>query len=271
VLSQHLAPPVTARSEGETMTDEPSVPWLGSLATGCPIDEASQRWPTADFFSTANYSASADGIESLISHLCQLMMVERDRITLELFDGSAEAEKNARQGGKRIVGHFQVKDGRAIISLDENEASDPKIMTAIAVHELCHMRLLGEDRIRRGRPDSERLTDLLTAYFGFGTFSTNAAMSFARSDRGFMIVSRGLVGDRELNGAARNQGYRRIGYLSSAEFGYALACYCWLRREQAPGWTRYVNPGPLVYLEQGLAYLTGIGAIGQLPTQRVGR
>jgi hypothetical protein len=273
------------------MTDEEPVPWLGSAPTGCPVNWKKQFWfessmywigqefgtdvfyrapalPTAGFFSAANYAASADGIESLVSYLCQLMVVDRDRVVLQLFDGSAEAKRNARQGGKRTVGHYRAKDGRALITLDESEASDPKILTAIAVHELCHVRLLGEDRISRTRPDGERLTDLLTVYFGFGIFSANAAMNFTRADRGWTIVPRDLRDDLALNAAGRHQGYRRLGYLSSEEFGYALACYCWLRREPAPDWTRYLNPGPLIYLEQGLAYLTRIGAVGKLPTQR---
>jgi hypothetical protein len=207
----------------------------GEEATDCPVGGKKQFWiesslywmgrefgtdvfyrapvlPTADLLSAADYSASADGIEALFSHLCQLMMVKRKRVKLRLADGSAEADRNARHGGKRIVGHFQqVEHGRPVITLDQSEASDPEILTAIAVHELCHLRLLGEGR---SRPENERLTDLLTIYFGFGIFAANAAMNFARADRSWMIVSRGQLDDRELNAARRNDGYRRLGYLT---------------------------------------------------------
>jgi hypothetical protein len=81
-------------------------------------------------------------------------------------------------------------------------------------------------------------------YFGFGIVSTNAAMRFARAGRNW-------------------------GYLSSTEWGYALACYSWLRHEKEPGWARYLDPGPRVYLEQGLAYLSRTNADGELPTQRL--
>jgi len=101
-------------------------------------------------------------------------------------------------------------------------------------------------------------------YFGFGIFSTNAAMNFARADRGWRIVPRGLLDDRALNGS-RNESYGRLGYLRTAEFGYALACYCWLRREETvPAGARYVNPGPYAYLEQGLAYLKRSSRTGEL-------
>jgi hypothetical protein len=253
---------------------------------GCPVDRASQKWlersmywmgnqfgaevcyrdpvlPTEGFLSSAGYSASPEGIEAVVSHLCELMLIERDRIRLELFDGSVDAGMK----DTRAVGHFRVVDGRVVVALDESEASDPAVLTAIAVHELCHVRLLGEHRIQRGRPDGERLTDLLTVYFGFGIFSANAAMRFTRANRGWMIVPNGAFEDRELNAASRFDGYRRLGYLRSAEFGYALACYSWLRREQGPSWARYLNPGPFSSMKQGLAYLAYVSAPGRLPTE----
>ena len=211
--------------------------------------------PTADFLSRTGYTASAGEVEELVARLCELMLVDQGSFALELYDGAAEKEEIAPSGKRRTVGHFSMASGRLVISLDQRETADPVLLTAIAVHELCHLRLLGEERIRSGRSDGERLTDLLTVYFGFGIFSTNAAMRFTRAERGFTVVSRGLLDDRSLNAAKRNDGYRRLGYLSSAEFGYALACYCWVRGETEPAWARYVNPGPRVHMEQGLAYL----------------
>lgn len=270
------------------MTEDTPKPWLPSAVSDCPIDRQEEIWfksslywfgrqfgtevfyrdpilPTAEFLSNVNDSMSSGQVEELIRHLCGLMMVDPGLVEVELFDGSAEKKKAAKSGRKRTVGHFRMKDGRAVITLDRSEFSDPVVLTAIAVHELCHLRLQGEGRIRRGATDGERLTDLLTVYFGFGIFTTNAAMKFARADRGWTIISRGLLDDRTLN-AARNEGYSRLGYLRSAEFGYALACYCWLRREETvPVWARYVNPGPYVYLEQGLAYLRRASRTGELP------
>jgi len=224
--------------------------------------------PSAPFLSTAGYSASADQVEAIVACLCELMLVDRRQITLELFDGSTEKKQAAATGRSRGVGHFRIQDGRAVIALDQSEFADPKLLTAITVHELCHLRLLGEHRIERDRQDGERLTDLLTVYFGFGIFATNAAMRFARADRGWSLVPLGELDDLTLN-AARHEGYNRLGYLSSAEFGYALACYCWLRREKDPGWARYVNPGPQLHLKQGLAFLRQSSAEGELPTQRL--
>lgn len=273
------------------MTNDPSKPWVPDQAPDCPVDSATQRWiesslcwfvdefgaevlrrnvvlPTAHFLSKENYSTSSRQIEALVLQICRLMMVDQKLINLELFDGSAEAKEAARSGRSRTVGHFRMQGGRAIIALDQSEASDLGLLTAIAAHELCHLRLLGEDRIRRDRQDGERLTDLLTVYFGFGIFSTNAAMRFDRAERGWTALPFGALDDQTLN-AARRDGHRRLGYLSSSEFGYALSCYCWLRRETDPGWARNVNPGPRTHLKQGLAYLGRTSAEGELPTQRL--
>jgi hypothetical protein len=272
------------------MTEETPKPWLSSVAPDRPVEERAELWfqkwlywfgrqfgttpiyrhpvlPTAAFLSEVNDSIGRGQVEDLVAHLCELMMVDADLVKVEIFDG-ADGKK---AGKKRTVGHFRMRDGQAIIALDRSEFSNPQTLTAIAVHELCHLRLLGEGRLRRSNPDGERLTDLLTVYFGFGIFTTNAAMSFARAHPGWRIVSRGALDDRTLN-AARNEGYSRLGYLTTAEFGYALACYCWLRREETvPAWASYVNPGPYVYLEQGLAYLKRASRTGELPPRVVPR
>jgi len=234
---------------------EASIRWfLGQFGT--PVLYRDPVLPTAPFLIDVRYSATVGQIEDLVGHLCELMQVDRGSFTLELYDSSAEKEAVTASGKKHAVGHFRKVGGRLVISLDKRESADPVQLTAIAVHELCHLRLLGEGRIRSDRADGERLTDLLTVYFGFGIFTTNAAMRFARAQRGFTIIPQGSFDDLTLNGARRNDAYHRLGYLSSAEFGYALACYSWARSEtEMPGWATYVNPGPRVLMEQGLAYL----------------
>jgi hypothetical protein len=238
--------------------DDQTRPWLPSAASECPVELDKQRWIESslrwfsDEFGTAVLSrdvvppdvefltcmpGAQPEIHQVVDRLCALMMVNPQSIVLELFDGE-DSKKDSR-----AFGHFLMRDGHAVIALDRGESSDLRMLTAIAVHELCHVLLLGEGRIDRDRQDGERLTDLLSVYFGFGIFSTNAAMRFARADR--------------------------LGYLSSTEWGYALACHSWLRREKEPGWARYLDPGPRVYMEQGLAYLSRTSADGELPTQRL--
>lgn len=196
-------------------------PWLSSAASECPVELDKQRWIEsslswfADEFGTAVLSRDTvppDALswttDELVTRLCELTGIDPGSVNLA--------------------------------ELDRGESSDPKVRAATAVHELC--RVLVQDRIDRDRDrtDGERLTDLLSVYFGFGIVSTNAAMR-----------------------------HHRPGSLSSTEWGYALACYSWLRREKEPDWARYLDPGPRVYLEQGLAYLGRATVDGELPTQRL--
>jgi hypothetical protein len=226
--------------------------------------------PTAKFLCEKDYSASFRQIEKLVARICELMLVDPGRVKLELFDGTEGKKEAAKHERSYAVGHFRMDDGQAIIALDQTEARDRNVLTAITAHELCHLRLLGEDRIRPDRPDGERLTDLLTVYSGFGIFSTNAAFRFARAARNWSVLPWGELDDQTLNAARRNDSYHRLGYLTSPEFGYALSCYSWLHHDTRPRWASFVNPGPRINLEQGLAYLAVTSPDGgEFPTQRI--
>ncbi|MGH3239773.1 MAG: hypothetical protein ACRDNL_05295 [Spirillospora sp.] len=100
---------------------------------------------------------------------------------------------------------------------------------------MSRVRLLCEGRVPTDREDGERLAGLLTVFFGFGIFTTNAAM--------------------------------RLGHLTQREFGYAMACYAWLRRETDPAWAAHLDPGPLAYLRRGLACLANDSASRELPAR----
>jgi hypothetical protein len=245
--------------------------------------ESSLRWLVGEFgsrqlrqdvvlpggrFIPPDYAATGPQIERVVTLACLHMQVDRQMIDLRLFDGSEEKKAAARTGRERAVGHFRVENGRFVVSLDLSEAADALQLLAIVAHELGHVRLLGEKRISSQRRDHERLTDLLSVFFGFGIFTTNAAMRFDRGARGFWIQPTEDYDDRTLN-AAGNSGYQRLGYLSSGEFGYALGCYSWLRCESDPAWARFVNPGPLAEMRKSLTYLKSVSKPGELPSQRV--
>lgn len=268
--------------------DEPR-PWLRTVSEDCPVDppqqawiEASMKWFVGEFGREpllggivlpgpnlqSGYTGTPRQIERLIAGVCTVMSIDRSSLTVESFEIREEDDPESRKG-RRAVGHYFVRDGRPVIGLDVSEASDADYLTAIIAHELCHVRLLGERRITRERRDHERLTDLLTVYFGFGIFSTNAALRYGETARGFSVEPLGYLDERMLN-AARNDGYSRVGYLTEPEFGYAMACYAWLREEADPAWAARLDPGPRVHLRQGLAYLARCARKGSLPTTRSG-
>jgi hypothetical protein len=155
----------------------------------------------------------------------------------------------------------------AVIGPDLAEACDPAGLMAIVAHELCHVRLLGEQRIERSRPDQERLTDLLTVYLGLGLLTANAAFAYSTGTRRWTVQHGGGLDERTLN-AARQDGYRRVGYLNEREFGYALACWSWLRDDH-PDWAGELNPRARAALSRGLAYLERTSSGERFPTERV--
>ncbi|MFB4309205.1 hypothetical protein [Actinomadura sp. GTD37] len=260
-------------------------PWARRTSADCPVGVRQQAWieaslawferefvrepasrnvvlPGPDLPSTA-YTGTPEQVISLVSRVCGVMGVDLTEITVELFDRAGEDAAATREE-RRTVGHYRVRNGRAVIGLDVTEASDAAYLIAVIAHELCHVRLLGEGRITTDRKDHERLTDLLTVYFGFGVFTTNAALRFGEAARGFSVHPLGELDERTLN-AARNDGFSRLGYLTEREFGYAMACHAWLRREAEPAWAGHLAPGPRACLWQGLAYLGRTVEPGMLP------
>jgi hypothetical protein len=111
-------------------------------------------------------------------------------------------------------------------------------LVATIAHELGHERLLGESRIDASRRDGEPLTDLFSVFFGFGIFSANAAFEFRSSDRSYQTS--------------------KLGYLTEAMYGYALARYAWLRGETSPAWAAHLDTNPRTYLKDGLRFLASV-------------
>jgi hypothetical protein len=210
------------------------------------------------------YSGTLKQIAMLAVRAAIAMSVESSELGVEVFERRGDTA-----GTRRTVGHYYVKGGQPVIGLYAAEAADLHLLTAIIAHELGHVRLLGEGRITTSRKDHERLTDLLTVYLGFGVFTANAALRYAKTTRGWTAGPVGYLDERRLN-AARDDGYSRLGYLTEAEFGYAMACHAWLRRETRPAWADHLDPGPRAHLRQGLAYLRRATRGHRLPTLDTG-
>jgi hypothetical protein len=137
-----------------------------------------------------------------------------------------------------VAGDYQQREGRGLIRIDPAQAGDRARLVAVAAHELCHELLLGQGGVPGADgEDHEPLTDLLTVYTGFGVFTANAAFDFQASNVGWRT--------------------RTLGYLTEAMFGYALACYAWMRGEvrPKPAWAGFLDANPRGYLAQGVRFL----------------
>lgn len=125
------------------------------------------------------------------------------------------------------------------ISFNEQQLRDPESLIATAAHELGHVHLLGDRRISPRNEDHEPLTDLLTVFMGLGVFTANAAKQFRQYQSGFL---QGWSGSN-------------AGYLSQAQFGYALALFAWLRDESNPDWSKSLTANVRSHFKKSLKYL----------------
>ena len=189
------------------------------------------------------YDASSYQIFRLYDRICSLMGVDPREVELRLRDRIDQGTPSDRgdRGERRVVGRYRTPPhlrlrfldvklslGRPSIEIERAQTADPVRLVALLAHELAHRRLLGEGRVTLQQPDQEQLTDLLTVYLGFGVFTAN--------------MQQGLAG--------------HLGYLTTSERAYALACYCRMRGEfDVPGWAGHLHPRPLAKLEQALEFL----------------
>ncbi|HEY4965635.1 MAG TPA: hypothetical protein VII28_04510 [Puia sp.] len=114
--------------------------------------------------------------------------------------------------GKNEEGKYDVGINREILPNAEK-------LVATLAHEIAHIKLLGEDRLK---VNNEQLTDLVTAMFGLGVFNANVAF---RTFKDFYA-----------------HGWSAQGYLTQKQWGYALALFAHVRGEISPGWIRYLTP-----------------------------
>jgi hypothetical protein len=109
-------------------------------------------------------------------------------------------------------------DGKYHIGLETKHLNNAQQVIATLAHELAHVKLLGEERIKK---NDETLTDLATIVFGLGVFGANTAFQFRNSFDSW--------------------GYSRTGYLTQMDWGYALALFAYIREEKAPGWINFLT------------------------------
>ena len=241
---------------------------MGLLTPNCPVADRERDWigesmawfrdqfgdgplsapvivPTRDYFPPP-YSGSDADVRRVVRAVAGFMGVNTP-IEVEFSSDLDHAQTLQRMipggvvksSGAAGVYSSERHGRRKIVTLDRVNAGRPARLIAVIAHELGHVRLLGEHRIRADRKDSEPLTDLVTVYLGMGIFTANAAFEFSQ------VTGPGTQGWRA----------QRLGYMTEQMFGYGLACYAALRGEQDPQWAKYLDANPRGYMKQGLRYL----------------
>jgi hypothetical protein len=239
----------------------------------CPVPQAEQHWiefeltallsrfdidvhnhsavvPAPDFYPVA-YDGQALEVRELSRKLCGTMGVDPETVRVRLVAESADRASAARARYEPYSGHFSAgtqdqESGLSVIDLDDWLAGEPPVLSALIAHELAHIRLRdGNDEEVAGQR-LEQQADLLTIAYGLGLFGANVSFH-AR---------------RRLTGT----GSTSLGHLDHDMYGYALACYAWLRDEREPKWAKALGPVPRACLAQGLRFLATSAGGGGLPS-----
>jgi hypothetical protein len=188
--------------------------------------------PTDEFFPD-RYDADYPSVRLCLDRMCGYMGVDPGAITLEVLPD--EALPNA-------AGLYEMRT-RGNVCIAQSQLADPARLMATLAHEIAHEILLRGAHLTGTESDHEYITDLLTAFLGVGIFGANATIRTSSWHGGGMSW----------------WSISRLGYLSSIEFGYALALVAFVRREVAPAWARHLRTDARKTLSAGLRFLEKTG------------
>jgi len=178
------------------------------------------------------YNGESQTAIDTLKIVAKQMEVEFDEIELDFYDeGLTEISTGSPLRGGRIflsrreedkgsAGLYfgKQEDNKYHIALERRKLKQPENMVATLAHEIAHIKLLGENNIEE---NNEKLTDLTTMIFGLGIFNANAAFQTFRT--------------------IDSSGWRKMGYLSQMEWGYALSLLAHIRGEKTPDWIEYLT------------------------------
>ena len=202
--------------------------------------------PERSFFPDS-YKGTDTCVEALVARVCSYMGVDASSIEIYHLEKNEDLSAKHRTGVSEsehgVAGLYQhptAEQPNPTIFIRVDLRKEPMNLVATVAHELGHVILLGGGRISRDHESHELLTDLITVFFGLGIFTANSAFSFSQ----WQDYS--------------HQGWKtsRMGYMSEEQFGYALACYAWLRSEPKPDWAKHLSINIRTYFKESMSYLT---------------
>lgn len=231
--------------------------WLESRASWIAREfgvERIRRMPVvlpSESFFPDEYDGSKEDVRKLFERVCEHLAIDPARVDLRFYRVGDRRALSALDGWAWAAGLYQDQDGRAVVQIEESQFREPLSLVATFAHELAHVLLLGENRLRKEEEDGERVTDLLAVFLGFGIFIANSA---SKSN-----VFLGLVEGRES---------ARLGYLSDTELAYALAIVAWLHYEGKPPWSSLLRPYVREPMLEAICWLAEVDGKTQLPRGR---
>jgi hypothetical protein len=184
---------------------------------------------------------NSDALSSLVGLVCTQLEVDPSLVHLATFDDETPHEKlfptigEYRQGAAGL--YFATdKNGHSYIAINYKQLHNPQGLVASLAHEIAHVRILGERRLKRDDESHEIYADLLTIFYGFGLFTAASAFQVRNWTEGYRA----------------GWSMQSSGYLSLRQIGYALALYANKRNEAKPKWKRYIASSVLHYFSKSI-------------------
>jgi hypothetical protein len=215
--------------------------------------------PTPEFFPDP-YDGSQLSVRKLLDRVCGYMDVDTDLITLRFQSrgGKVWLVNGAGQGIPDAAGTYEESgsqfddDGEfipirprrygdpdpKIITLDTSGLENQMTLVGTMAHELAHVRLMGERRLRGDEFDNELLTDLTVVFFGLGIFLANAPRSWESQFTKWPGTS--LI---------------KPEYMTRPMFGYALAHLAWFQGQEFPDWAKHLHWNARAEFKQAVRFL----------------
>jgi len=239
--------------------------WL--FPPSCPCDPAAKAWvekrlrwlhdefddhafngrplvlPTPEFFPDP-YDGSRPAVRALLDRVCGYMDVDPDAVTLKFVAGAGKLwlVNDSGQYLPHAAGTYEEGGRKFLIRLDQSGLDDPMGLVGTMAHELAHVRLLGEGRIRGEVYDNELLTDLTVVFFGLGIFLANTPRNWDSQYTKWPGT--------DLN---------KPEYMTPPLFGYALAHLAWFRGEEQPAWAKHLHWNSRPDFKQAVRFLFRTG------------
>lgn len=237
VFRRRLQLPVTPEQQSWL---EDSFALLTALFGAEKVKNAPLVLPSEVFF-PRKWVPTEEWASFAFERVCEIMNVDIERVELVFeLDSWHETRRlgtylGRTSGAAGTYRHLVTEEGpsRAAISIKSSLFSEPETMIAVMAHELCHVLLLGDNKIRRDMERMEPLTDLMTVFCGFGVFSANSAHVRKVDSSGWMESAHG--------------------YLTQREFGYALALFAWTRGEVDADWRKELTKNVNVFMRDTLS------------------
>lgn len=239
--------------------------WL--FPPSCPCDTAAKAWiekrlhwlhkefddhafngrrlvlPTADFFPDP-YDGSEEAVRVLMERVCGYMDVAPHLVALKFVANAGKMwlVNDAGQYLPHAAGTYAEGEEQFEITIDRAGLDSPMGLVGTMAHELAHLRLLGESRIKHTVYDNELLTDLTVVFFGLGIFLANVPRNWDSQYKKWPGTT-----------------LHRPEYMTPPMFGYALAHLAWFRGEEKPAWARHLHLNARPSFNEGVRFLFKTG------------